>query len=91
AMVEETTAASHSLAREAAALNELLAQFSFGDGAPSRRAAAPAAAGPAAAAKSPAALQPTSPARALVRKVAGVFGRGGAAAPAEAEQGWEEF
>ncbi len=91
AMVEQTTAASHSLAREAAALNELLAQFSFGDGAPSRRAAAPAAAGPAAAAKSPAAPQPTSPARALVRKVAGVFGRGGAAAPAEAEQGWEEF
>lgn len=89
AMVEETTAASHSLAREAASLNELLAQFSFGDGAPTRRAAAPAAAP--AAVKSPAPSHSTSPARALVRKVAGVFGRGGAAAQVESEQGWEEF
>ena len=30
AMVEETTAASHNLAREAAALNTLLAQFNLG-------------------------------------------------------------
>jgi len=86
AMVEETTAASHSLAREAASLNELLAQFKFGGKAPASaavRAASPAVDRPA-----------PSPARALVRKVAGVFGRGGAApaaAPAAAEQGWEEF
>ncbi len=32
AMVEEQTAASHGLASEAAALNELLAQFKLGDG-----------------------------------------------------------
>ena len=86
AMVEETTAASHSLAREAASLNELLAQFSFG-GAPAKSVAPAAVAAP---------QKPSpSPARALVRKVAGVFARGGAAvtvaAPAEAEQGWEEF
>lgn len=86
AMVEETTAASHSLAREAASLNELLAQFKFGGD----RQAAPARVA------EPAAHKPApSPARALVRKVAGVFGRGGgaqaAAAPVAAEQGWEEF
>ncbi len=32
AMVEQPTAASHSLAREAAALNQLLAQFDLRDG-----------------------------------------------------------
>ncbi|WP_367942939.1 methyl-accepting chemotaxis protein [Aquamicrobium sp.] len=86
AMVEQTTAASHSLAREAVSLNDLLAQFRFGEGAPAQ--ARPVAA-------TQVQTQPApSPARALVRKVAGVFGRGGTAAalvPAGTEQGWEEF
>ena len=83
AMVEQSTAASHSLAHEAASLNQLLAQFKLsGGGAP--RAASPA--------ERPAA----SPARALVRKVAGAFGRGGAAvaravSPAATADKWEEF
>ncbi|CAG0980772.1 Methyl-accepting chemotaxis protein II [Rhizobiaceae bacterium] len=80
AMVEQSTAASHSLAHEAAALNQLLSQFRLSGGAPraANQASRPAA----------------SPARALVQKVAGAFGRGGvatAAAPAAAADKWEEF
>jgi methyl-accepting chemotaxis protein len=37
AMVEESTAAAHSLAREAEALFQLLGQFNTGDGASSRQ------------------------------------------------------
>ncbi|WP_119942893.1 methyl-accepting chemotaxis protein [Neorhizobium sp. NCHU2750] len=76
AMVEETTAASHSLAREAASLNTLLAQFKLGDG------HAPAAVRPAASSDAPKA----SPARSLARKVAGAFSGNAAVA-----QSWEEF
>ena len=81
AMVEETTAASHSLAREAAALTDLLAQFRFGG----------QAARPAPAQRQEAAKPAASPARALARKVATAFGRGGGAAPAPREESWEEF
>ena len=82
AMVEESTAASHSLAQEAQSLNQLLAQFKLDDSRPAqtsssaRASAAPASARPAA-----------SPARALVRKVAGVFSGNAAVA----RDNWEEF
>ncbi|MCP8896922.1 HAMP domain-containing methyl-accepting chemotaxis protein [Shinella daejeonensis] len=78
AMVEETTAASHSLAREVVSLSQLLGQF--------RLAAtdAPAAvARPASGTETPAA----SPARALGRKVARAFSGNAAVASAD----WEEF
>jgi methyl-accepting chemotaxis protein len=77
AMVEESTAASHGLAREAASLNALLAQFKLADGhvvQPVR---------PAAASDTPAA----SPARSLARKVAGAFSGNAAVA----QNSWEEF
>ncbi len=84
AMVEESTAASHSLAREAAALNQLLSRFNIGHGG----AAASAPARPAAETARPVA----SPARALGRKIASAFGGGSsAAAVKQAEQSWEEF
>ncbi len=76
AMVEETTAASHSLAREVASLNQLLAQFKLaagGSAAPAYRSAS---------SEAPVA----SPARALGRKVASAFS-GNAAVAAD----WEEF
>lgn len=75
AMVEEQTAASHSLAREAESLNQLLGQFRLGSGseAPVR-----------AAASTERPVQ--SPARALGRKVASAF-NGNAAVKAD----WEEF
>jgi methyl-accepting chemotaxis protein len=76
AMVEESTAASHSLAREAASLNALLAQFKLNDG------HAPAAVRQASASDQPSA----SPARSLARKVAGAFSGNAAVA-----QNWEEF
>lgn len=76
AMVEEQTAASHGLAREAASLNRLLGQFKLGEGgyeAPVRQATL--------------AERPVqSPARALGRKIASAF-NGNAAA----KSGWEEF
>ncbi|NTF41143.1 methyl-accepting chemotaxis protein [Rhizobium rhizogenes] len=82
AMVEEQTAASHALAREAASLNELLQQFRLGN-APQAAPARPAVATPR---SKPAA----SPARALGRTVAKAFGaKASAAAPAQDE--WEEF
>ena len=80
AMVEQSTAASHSLAHEAASLNQLLAQFRLSGGAPRT---ATSASRPSA-----------SPARALVQKVAGAFGRGGAAravSPSSSADKWEEF
>ncbi|WP_267549867.1 methyl-accepting chemotaxis protein [Rhizobium rhizogenes] len=82
AMVEEQTAASHALAREAASLNELLQQFRLGN-APQAVPARPAVATPR---SKPAA----SPARALGRTVAKAFGaKASAAVPAQDE--WEEF
>ncbi|WP_047463519.1 methyl-accepting chemotaxis protein [Rhizobium rhizogenes] len=82
AMVEEQTAASHALAREAAALNDLLHQFRLSDvsrAAPARPAAATARSKPA-----------VSPARALGRTVAKAFG-GKATAAAAVQDEWEEF
>ena len=75
AMVEEQTAASHGLAREAASLNHLLGQFKLGGGyeAPVRQAT-----------QSERPVQ--SPARALGRKVASAF-NGNSAVKAD----WQEF
>jgi methyl-accepting chemotaxis protein len=83
AMVEETTAASHSLANEAAALSQLMAQFnlsasSSNQSSRSTRVDVPAAPKPAVA----------SPARQLGQKVAQAF-RGNAAV--KQEQEWSEF
>ncbi|KQQ46115.1 chemotaxis protein [Rhizobium sp. Leaf311] len=75
AMVEEQTAASHSLAREAESLNQLLAQFKLGSGQESPVRTASSNERPV-----------QSPARALGRKVATAF-NGNAAVKAE----WEEF
>ncbi|AYG58311.1 methyl-accepting chemotaxis protein [Rhizobium jaguaris] len=83
AMVEEQTAASHALAREAASLNDLLRQFKLSD-APQAALARPAMA---TARSKPAA----SPARALGRTVAKAFGGGKAAAAVIAQDEWEEF
>jgi len=86
AMVEQSTAASHSLAKEAASLNQLLSRFNLGNGAgASRSAPASAPVRSASAASRPA----PSPARALGRKIAGAFGGGSAAAVAQ--DSWEEF
>ncbi|WP_165218296.1 methyl-accepting chemotaxis protein [Affinirhizobium pseudoryzae] len=81
AMVEESTAASHGLAREVASLNELLSQFKLANGGT----AAPVARIAAAEAK-PAA----SPARALGRKLASAFS-GNAALATKPADSWEEF
>jgi len=81
AMVEEQTAASHSLAQEAAALDTLLGQFNLGHA----RAEAPRAA-----VASPAARPVASPARALTRTVAKAFG-GKAATAAAVQEDWTEF
>ncbi|MCV3768674.1 methyl-accepting chemotaxis protein [Rhizobium sp. TRM95796] len=79
AMVEETSAASHSLAREAEQLFQMLSQFKIGE--TSKRRAAPAVA-------APARLQPVaSPARQMTAKVARVF-HGNAAIKNDS---WEEF
>ncbi|MFS8055963.1 PAS domain-containing methyl-accepting chemotaxis protein [Rhizobium sp. BR 317] len=79
AMVEESTAAAHSLAKEADALFQLLAQFNIG-GSPASRQTRPAAA---TATSKPVA----SPARAMATKVAAAF-HGNAAV---ASDGWESF
>ncbi|KQO81018.1 methyl-accepting chemotaxis protein [Rhizobium sp. Leaf262] len=84
AMVEESTAASHALAREAKSLTEMLGQFRLGDAsrrsdvAVSRPRAAVASSAPA-----------PSPARSLGRKLANAFGGGAAAVKQEPE--WAEF
>lgn len=86
AMVEQSTAASHSLAKEAASLNQLLSRFNLADGtSTSRSSVAPAAVRSA----SPASRPSASPARALGRKIANAFGGGSAAAVAQ--DSWEEF
>jgi len=77
AMVEESTAASHALAREAESLRRLMGQFSIGAGSP--RPVETAAAAPA----------PASPAREQQKRVANAFATQGATA-LKTEQ-WEEF
>ncbi|MGR9343198.1 methyl-accepting chemotaxis protein [Rhizobium leguminosarum] len=105
AMVEESTAASHNLATEAAALNNLLGQFRLtGTGgftasapiAPAHTAAPRAAARPAAraapirVAREGAARPAASPARALGQKIANAFGAGGSTSPSQ-DPDWTEF
>ncbi|MBD8689014.1 MULTISPECIES: methyl-accepting chemotaxis protein [unclassified Rhizobium] len=87
AMVEQSTAASHSLAKEAASLNQLLSRFNVGNSEGASR-SVPAAPAPKVASNHsrPAA----SPARALGRKIASAFG-GGASSAAVAQDTWEEF
>ncbi|MFC3166265.1 methyl-accepting chemotaxis protein [Ciceribacter thiooxidans] len=80
AMVEQTTASTHSLAREAAALNALIAQFKIDEPVASDA--------PRGTHKAMVATQ--SPVRNLTRKVASAFGGGTAAAAASAAD-WEEF
>ena len=75
AMVEETTAATHSLSREVVSLNQLLTMFKL-DGVQQVAAPAPRTVTPA-----------TSPARALGRRLAGAFS-GNAAVK---QDDWEEF
>lgn len=103
AMVEESTAASHSLATEATALNNLLGQFRL-TGTGGFVASAPIPAAPAAprAAARPAARAPVrvaestarpkaSPARALGQKLASAFGANSAAPASSQEADWTEF
>ncbi|MCZ8179224.1 MAG: methyl-accepting chemotaxis protein [Rhizobium sp.] len=105
AMVEQQTAASHTLAAEADSLNTLLAQFRLGQG----RAAAPAsaqtmrrtAAPSVAPASRPVSRQPApassvhapapSPARALAGKLGRAFGMASAAPAEPVKQDWTEF
>jgi len=79
AMVEESTAASHSLAKEADALFQLLSQFSIGNTAASRH-SRPAAA-------TVASRPVASPARTMAAKVTAAFHGNVAVAGSE----WEEF
>ena len=91
AMVEQSTAASHSLSQEAQSLQASVAQFKVGEAAPARASAprAPVQAHAQAHAK------PTAPARTNHMAAAlKTLGRGGAAMKAEAApatDGWEEF
>lgn len=78
-MVEESTAASYSLAKEVTALNDLLGQFTLQAGRkPARPSAVTEQSTPAA-----------SPARSLRAKIAGAFGSSGGVAAATTS--WEEF
>ncbi|MBJ7512598.1 methyl-accepting chemotaxis protein, partial [Brevundimonas sp.] len=87
AMVEQSTAASHSLAQEAQSLQASVARFKVGSAA--QVAAAPARAP----APAPPPSAPAKPAHRMVQALK-TLGRGGAA-PAQqaapAEDGWEEF
>ncbi|NYT30799.1 methyl-accepting chemotaxis protein [Rhizobium sp. WYCCWR 11128] len=101
AMVEESTAASHNLATEAAALNNLLGQFRLtGTGgftasasiataprAPTRPAARAA---PVRVAREGTARPAASPARALGQKIANAFGAGSSTSPSQ-DPDWTEF
>jgi methyl-accepting chemotaxis protein len=80
AMVEETTAASHSLEGEAAALSRLMSQFNLGSGS-RNQVSSPARVGANA-------RSVGSPARQLGKKIAHAF-RGNAAV--KQEQEWSEF
>ncbi len=75
AMVEQTTAASHGLAAQAATLNELLAQFKLGDMQAKIEAARPSS------------RPVSSPARAMGARLASAFSGGSAAV----KQEWSEF
>jgi methyl-accepting chemotaxis protein len=80
AMVEESTAASHSLATEVDALNQLLATFKTGVAqrsapTPVRRDSRPV----------------SSPARQMVQKVSKAFASRGSAAVAVKNDNWQEF
>jgi methyl-accepting chemotaxis protein len=77
AMVEQSTAASHTLAQEAEELGRLISRFRVGGGSP---AAAPAPKRP-------------NPAQRAVAALKSVGGRGASAMrkPEPAEEGWEEF
>jgi methyl-accepting chemotaxis protein len=79
AMVEESTAASHTLANEVASLNQLLTQFKLGDQRDARTARV--------AGRHETAV--ASPARALGRKIASAFS--GNAALAQDHGNWTEF
>ncbi|MBB2822323.1 UNVERIFIED_ORG: methyl-accepting chemotaxis protein [Rhizobium esperanzae] len=83
AMVEEQTAASHALAQEASALDELLRQFKLGTqlAAPAQKTAA----------ATPASRPVASPARALASKVTKAFGGRQATAAAAVQEDWTEF
>jgi methyl-accepting chemotaxis protein len=83
AMVEQSTAASHNLAKEAASLKQLLSRFNVGD--EDRRSAPEAVSFHEGSSASYAA---TSPARALGRKIATAFGGRSAAVQQAA---WEDF
>ncbi|MFK0331872.1 methyl-accepting chemotaxis protein [Rhizobium sp. NPDC090275] len=83
AMVEQSTAASHSLARDAASLNQLLSRFNLGD-----EAQRPMAVAGVVREASSANSSVTSPARTLGRKVATAFG---GRATAAVEKAWEDF
>jgi methyl-accepting chemotaxis protein len=85
AMVEQTTAASHSLAKEADSLFGLLGQFKLDDA--ERRSRPVAVAVPAKVAKASHSPKP-SPARQLAGKVARAFG---GQSPAAVKDSWEEF
>jgi methyl-accepting chemotaxis protein len=84
AMVEEATAASHSLAGEAAELARLVGRFKI-YGAEDARSAQPK---PRRAAAAPPPVAPRKPARAMVAFPAN--GRQ-SSVPAEADKGWTEF
>ncbi|API53408.1 methyl-accepting chemotaxis protein [Rhizobium leguminosarum] len=102
AMVEESTAASHNLATEAAALNNLLGQFrltgtgGFTASAPIATAAPRAAARPAVraapvrVAREGTARPAASPARALGQKIANAFGAGSSTSSSQ-DPDWTEF
>ncbi len=84
AIAEESTAASHSLANEVQALNQLLAQFKTSEAARVQHvASAPAAA-------EHSAKPVPSPARQMAKKVARAFTNGNGAATAAARE-WEDF
>ena len=93
AMVEQSTAASHSLAKEAASLNQLILRFNLASSDSNSWTApahvpAPTKAAPVRAASTASRPAP-SPARALGRKIAGAFGGGASAAAVQSS--WEEF
>ncbi|MBX4959396.1 HAMP domain-containing protein [Rhizobium lentis] len=83
AMVEQQTAASHALAQEASALDELLRQFKLGTelAAPAQRTAA----------ATPASRPVASPARALASKVTKAFGGREVSAAVAVQEDWTEF
>jgi len=83
AMVEETNAASHSLAKEVASLNQLLSQFRLGDSSYQQQSQPAPVRGAAGSDRSV-----TSPARALGRKLASAFS-GNAAIDTKGD--WQEF